>query len=145
MPQIQFTSYEGIKELETPYGRFTLYTWGWTDNLVAIKKELLIILGQEITHVNGKRIMVEELNWNMDIYEDELRKHVHLIYDPDHVLRDLNPKSLEYYHLVKSNYLIKLQKFDKYKEPGLYALQMLDSKHIYKHLIGLSVELYNRI
>ena len=49
---------QGIKELETPYGRFLLYTC-WTDTLLAIKKELLSTLGREITHINGKKIYNE--------------------------------------------------------------------------------------
>ena len=65
----------------------------------------------------------------MEIYNEELRKHLHLIYDPDDILSrvSMNP---DLYVSAKSYYLIELQKFEKYKEPGMYAIQMLGSKYI---------------
>jgi len=132
--------YSGLRSLETPYGSFRLCNSGETRVLKAIQSDLFNILGQEITHVNGKPVE-ETGEWNKQIYEDEMKKHLHLIYDPEGILK-LN------YHDAKIYYVNELKRryIEKYKKPyDAYTIQMFDSPYRFSHLVGLSVELYNQI
>ena len=143
--------YSGLRYLETPYGRHRLHNSGRSDVLIAIKQEVLEILGQEITHVGGKPVEQTDL-WDLERYDDELRKHLHLIYDPENILYrvsmghgdDIGHDGYE----ARKYYVDEIEKKHNRMYTIPYSLgfvQMLPDRYKYKQLVGLSVQLYNRI
>ena len=72
-----------LKTLRTPYANFRLNTSGNSHVLFAIKEEVLSRLGEVIPSV-------EMGIWDKRRFNEELKAHLHLIYDPDGILTTLS-------------------------------------------------------
>lgn len=131
--------FQGLRYLETPFGRFRLHTSGSTEKFIAARDEIIGILGEEITQP------VEIDMWDMQKYDDELRKHLHLIYDPEGILARFAMDGN--YMEAKQYYYDELAKifWKKYRKPYEYDSLLFSSPYKYHHLVGLSVALYNQI
>jgi hypothetical protein len=136
--------FQGLQYLETPFGRLRLHTSGSTEKFIAARDEIIGILGEEITHVGGKPVEVIDM-WDMQKYDDEMRKHLHLIYDPEGILARFAMDNG--YMEAKQYYYDELAKiyWKKYRKPYLYDSLLFSSPYKYNHLVGLSVALYNQI
>ncbi len=139
--RIHYTKY-GLEYLETPYAKFRLYTSGNTYTLIAIKEEVLERIGEVVTHIHGKPVEMTGI-WDKTRFNEELKKYLHLIYDPDNVLFRVSVNE-DFYVKAKKHYADSLSKRYGEKFYGHYLL-MLDDDNIYIQLVGLSVHLYNQI
>jgi hypothetical protein len=137
--------FQGLQYLETPFGRLRLHTSGSTEKFIASRDEIIGILGEEITHVGGKPVEIIDM-WDMQKYDDEMRKHLHLIYDPEGILARFAMDE-GYYMEAKQYYFDELAKiyWKKYRKPYLYDSLLFSSPYKYNHLVGLSLALYNQI
>ena len=137
--RIHYTKF-GLDYLQTPYAKFRLYASGNTSTLVAIKNEVLERIGEVI----GTTIMDP---WDKGRYNDELKKHLHLIYDPEGVLFRISIDET-FYQQAKMHYVeaIAADHEKRYKTKfDRRSILMLNDEHIYIQLVGLSVQLYNQI
>ena len=143
--RIHYTKY-GLDYLETPYAKFVLRASGNGDTLLAINDEVLERLGEVITHIHGKTVEMTDL-WDKVRYNEEIKKHLHLIYDPEEVLLRISANE-DFYQQAKAHYVDAMaadyekrykNKFDR------RSILMLNDDNIYVQLVGLSVQLYNQI
>jgi len=143
--RFHYTKY-GLDYLQTPYAKFRLYASGNTETLIAIKEEVLERLGEVITHINGKPVEITD-RWDKARYNEELKKHLHLIYDPEDVLFRVSVNE-DFYQKANMHYVNTLatgfeKRYGKKFDKGSILMQPEDT--IYIQLVGLSVQLYNQI
>ena len=138
--RIHYTEY-GLDYLQTPYAKFILRASGTGSTLVAIKDEVLERLGEVI----GPPVEMEP--WDKARFNEELKKHLHLIYDPENVLLRVAANE-DFYQQAKFHYVNAMATdYEKqYKKPfDRRFILMLKEDNIYIQLVGLSVRLYNQI
>ena len=131
----------GLQYLETPYAKFILHASGNGDTLLSIRDEVFARL--------GKVIKTQEHNgpWDKARYNEELKKHLHLIYDPEDILFRISTNE-DFYQQAKMHYVeaIAAEHEKRYKTKfGRRSILMLNDDNIYIQLVGLSVQLYNQI
>lgn len=133
----------GLKYLQTPYARFIL-NQGYI--LPKIREDILGQLGEVITHINGKPVEMTG-RWDEALFNEKLRNHLHMIYDPDNILFRVSVDP-DFYVKAKAHYVNELELIEanKYiKKSGFYDSLMKNEYYIYTQLVGLSVYLYNQI
>lgn len=143
--RIHYTKY-GLDYLETPYAKFVLRASGNGDTLLVIKDEVLERLGEVITHIHGKPVEITG-QWDKVQYNEELKKHLHLIYDPEDVLFRVSTNE-DFYQQAKTHYVNAMaEDHEKRYKNKFYrrSILMLNDEHIYIQLVGLSVQHYNQI
>jgi len=131
----------GLQYLETPFAKFILHASGNGDTLLAVRDEVFARLGKVIAGP------VEMGPWDKDRYNEELKKHLHLIYDPEDILFRVSVNE-DFYQKAKMHYVeaIAADHEKRYKTKfGRRSILMLNDEHIYIQLVGLSVQLYNQI
>lgn len=136
----------GLQYLETPFAKFILHASGNGDTLLAVRDEVFARLGKVITHIHGNPVKITE-PWDKERYNKELKKHLHLIYDPEDVLFRVATNE-EFYQQAKMHYVESLaaDHEKRYKTRfGRRSILMLNDDNIYIQLVGLSVQLYNQI
>ena len=136
----------GLLYLETPYAKFTLSASGNGDTLLAVRDEVFARLGKVITHINGKSVEMTG-PWDKTRYNEELKKYLHLIYDPEDILFRVAANE-GFYQQAKMYYVESLAaEHEKRYETnfGRRSILMQQDDHIYIQLVGLSVQLYNQI
>ena len=138
--RFHYTDY-GLQYLETPFAKFILHASGTGTTLLAIRDEVLTRLGEVI----GPPVEMEP--WDKPRYNEELKKHLHLIYDPENILFRVSANE-DFYQKAKMYYVDAMaadyekrygKKFDR------RSILMLNDDNIYIQLVGLSVQLYNQI
>jgi hypothetical protein len=136
----------GLQYLETPYAKFILHASGNGDTLLAIRDEVFRRLGKVITHIHGKPVEMT-CSWDKAKYNEELKKHLHLMYDPEEVLFRVSVNE-DFYIKAKEHYVngLAADYENRYgKKFGRRSILMLNDDHIYIQLVGLSVQLYNQL
>ena len=131
----------GLQYLETPFAKFILHASGDSDTLLAIRDEVLARL--------GKVIKSQEITgpWDKDRYNEELKKHLHLIYDPEDILFRVAANE-DFYQKAKMHYVeaIAADYENRYKTKfERRSILMQQDDNIYIQLVGLSAQLYNQI
>jgi len=132
----------GLQYLVTPFAKFILHASGNGDTLLAIRNEVFARLGKVI-----KADAAQDGPWDKARYNEELKKNLHLIYDPEDILFRVAANE-DFYQQAKMHYVEALAadhekryktKFDR------RSILMLNDEHIYIQLVGLSAQLYNQI
>jgi len=136
----------GLQYLETPFAKFILHASGNGDTLLAVRDEVFARLGKVITHIHGKPVEITG-PWDKARYNEELKKHLHLIYDPEDILFRVAANE-DFYQKAKMFYVEAMaadyEKRYKLKFERRSILMQRDD-NIYIQLVGLSVQLYNQI
>ena len=131
----------GLQYLETPFAKFILHASGNGDTLLAIRDEVLARLG---------KVVKEQENdgpWDKARYNEELKRHLHLIYDPEDILFRVAANE-DFYQQAKMHYVeaIAADHEKRYKTKfERRSILMQQDDNIYIQLVGLSVQLYNQI
>ena len=105
----------------------------------------------DVFSATTRRTGISGLNVNGPVihlsYNEELKKHLHLIYDPEDVLFRVAANE-DFYQQAKMHYVeaIAADHEKRYKTKfGRRSILMLNDEHIYIQLVGLSAQLYNQI
>ena len=130
----------GLQYLETPFAKFILHASGNGDALLSIRDEVFARLGKVI------KVQEQDGSWDKARYNEELKKHLHLIYDPEGILHRLSTNE-DFYQRAKMYYVeaIAAEHEKRYKTKFGRSNLMLNDDNIYIQLVGLSVQLYNQI
>ena len=132
----------GLQYLETPFAKFILHASGNGDTLLAIRDEVFARLGKVVkgpAEITGP--------WDKARYNEELKRHLHLIYDPEDILFRVAANE-DFYQKAKMYYVeaIAADYEKRYKTKfGRRSILMQQDDHIYIQLVGLSAQLYNQI
>lgn len=130
----------GLQYLETPFAKFILHARGNSDTL-AIMDEVLTRLGKAVKEQEN------DGPWDNVRYNEELKKHLHLIYDPEDILFRVAANE-DFYQKAKMHYVeaIAADHEKRYKTKfGRRSILMQRDDNIYIQLVGLSAQLYNQI
>jgi len=131
----------GLQYLETPFAKFILHASGNGDTLLAVRDEVFARLGKVIKSEQ------KDGPWDKARYNEELKKHLHLIYDPEDILFRVADNE-DFYQQAKMHYVeaIAADHEKRYKTKfDRRSILMLNDEHIYIQLVGLSAQLYNQI